>query len=91
LTSYPSIEMDNGQTRLLAGLDLDYDDIDYKPTTKADLEIAKINLSKKFHAFGIMEEFDLSLIHFAKEFNWPFPVYKKVNVNKKAKETVSKE
>ena len=86
LNEYPTIEMDNGQTRLLAGLDLNYEVDDYQLTTNEDLLKAQDHLENQFAAFGIMEQFDLSLVHFAKVFNWKFPVYQKKNVFRKAKE-----
>lgn len=57
LEVYPALEMDNVQTRLLAGKDINYNVTSPGTTTRADLEQAEVNLQNKFSAFGLMEYF----------------------------------
>ena len=53
---------------------------DLKKVDQQHLDIAKHNLEHKFKAFGITEEFDLSVFYLSKVMGWKLPYYKKINV-----------
>lgn len=60
------VEMDNGQTRRLAGgMNLPYGRV-----TQQMLDRAKANLAKYFAVVGLTERFEESLILFRRTFNW---------------------
>lgn len=86
-TSDLTTELDNGQLRLLTGSE------DPAITCTPELlEKAKENLRKYFVSFGIVEEFDKSLILFKNKMGWEdFPVYKKLNVTKKKPQEIPQE
>jgi hypothetical protein len=84
-------EADNGQVRLIAGVD---DDIPYGQCTPGLLEQAKSNLRNYFSVMGLTERFDESLLLMKKVLRWPStPYYLKVNVTRSrpALETTSPE
>ena len=71
------VEMDNGQTRRLAGaLHLPFGSITSKILTQA-----KTNLVEKFVVFGLTERLDESQILFHREFSWPLYRYHALNVD----------
>jgi hypothetical protein len=72
-----SKELNNGQTRILAGIGWG---VEYGRCTRAMLEQAKENIEKHFAAVGISERFDVFLQHLAESFNWKIPVYEKRNM-----------
>ena len=55
------IDSDNGQVRRLCGLENENTRVPFGECTREMLELAKQNLATHFPAFGIMEQFDLSL------------------------------
>jgi hypothetical protein len=72
-------EMDNGQTRRLAGaLPLPCGAV-----TSKTLEQAKANLAEKFAVVGLTERFEESQILIHREFDWPLRRYPKRRVNAK--------
>lgn len=82
-----STELDNGQLRLLTASE----DPAISCTPEL-LEKAKENLRRHFVSFGIVEQFDRSLILFKNKLGWEdFPVYKKLNVTKKKPQEVPQE
>ena len=60
------LELDNGQTRRIAGVDLPFGSL-----TAETLELAKRNLAEYFSAVGLTERFDESLVLFAQALGWP--------------------
>lgn len=73
-------EMDNGQTRLLAGESGLYDRVPFGECTPALLEQAKHNLSRKMGVVGLTEEFDASLLLIQRLCGWSPPYYLSRNV-----------
>lgn len=85
-----SLELDNGQTRFIAGLNFrDHS----QPVFQEMLEVAKQNLKSHFAVVGIVEEFNKTLMILRKELGWKIPFYVKYNTTRKRplKEIVSKE
>jgi hypothetical protein len=83
-----SLELDNGQTRLLAGIDEHIQ----KPYAKTKvpfgtcdeemLELAKRNLTESFSIVGLVERFDETLIAMSKAFDWKEIFYTRKKVTK---------
>mgnify|MGYP001031531163 CR=1 FL=1 len=67
-----STELDNGQTRLLSGIE---DPIDFGQCSFEILEKAKNNLKYHFAVVGLLERFNESLVLMKKKFNWKIPLY----------------
>ncbi len=84
ITSGISMEMHNGQTRLLAGINGNSQEL---------LEVAQKNLQKQFACIGISERFDETLILLKRYFKWRNIFYAKINVAKTRpnKEDISKD
>jgi hypothetical protein len=85
-----SLELDNGQTRFIAGFNfLDHS----QPASQEMLEVAKQNLKSHFAVVGIVEEFNKSLITLRKRFDWKTPFYVKENTtkNRLKKKIISKD
>ncbi|MGB6301523.1 MAG: sulfotransferase family 2 domain-containing protein [Rivularia sp. (in: cyanobacteria)] len=75
-------QLDNGQTRLLSGIDAL--DIEFGNCSEEMLERAKLNLKKYFTVVGITENFDESLLLMKSKLNWKKSIlYTKNNVTKK--------
>lgn len=74
-----SNELNNGQTRLLAGMD---DSREFSQCEPQILETAKTNLQQHFAVVGLSEKFDETLLLLQKTFEWGIPVYMKENVTK---------
>ncbi len=74
-----SVELNNGQTRILAGIDWG---AEFGKCPPAMLEQAKKNLQKHFTAVGISEKFSdfLQLLH--DKLGWVIPKYKSKNISK---------
>lgn len=81
LTNYPLEEMDNGQTRLISGMNTS-DHTSQRMCTKADLEKAKQNLKERFAVFGILEKYDETLILTKRRLQWVYPTYVQQNIAK---------
>ncbi|WDE09254.1 sulfotransferase family 2 domain-containing protein [Thalassomonas viridans] len=77
LTSNVSTELDNFQVRMLSGHE--FSDRSQK-VEQAHLDLAKHNLEHKFRAFGITEEFELSVFYLARVMGWKTPYYQKIGV-----------
>jgi hypothetical protein len=71
-----STELDNGQTRLLSGLE---DPIDFGQCSVDILENAKNNLKYHFAVVGVLEKFNETLILMKKKFGWKLPLYIRAN------------
>lgn len=76
LLSDLSIELDNYQVRAISGA--------VSPTVRErvnpdHLEQAKYNLRERFATFGLLEEFDRSMLEFARVFGWSLPPFEKSN------------
>jgi hypothetical protein len=84
-------QLNNGQTRLLSGIDSTV--IDFGQCSTAMLESAKKNLQEHFLVFGITERFDETLILMKRALGWKNPFYVKHNVTKDrpSKENVSRD
>lgn len=77
----PSLELDNGQTRLIAGKHGEPDrSIEIGQCTPEMLEDAKQNLRNFFTVVGITEEFDRALILLKRTFGWRNVFYTKRRV-----------
>ncbi len=72
-------EIDNGQTRLLAGPDFMWT-IPYGECTQTMLEKAKQNLRENFSVVGIADQFDQTLILLKLKFGWDDLFYTRANV-----------
>jgi len=72
--------VDNGQTRLLAGLESGHE-VGFGQCTHDMLETAKRNLREHFAVVGLTEEFDATLILLKKAFGWQKLVYVQRNVS----------
>ena len=79
-----SIEINNGQTRLLAGLK-ENPGIGIGKGFPEMLDSAKKNIEENFAVVGLMEEFDKSLILFKKALGWSETFYLKRNETKNRK------
>lgn len=75
-----TLEVDNHQTRMLAGGDEVQDPIGQASTQM--LERAKQNLREQFAVVGIAERFDETLILLKELFDWSLPLYYKRNVTR---------
>lgn len=83
------VEMDNGQTRRLAG----EMNVACGRVTLQMLDRAKSNLAKKFAVVGLTERFDESLILLQRVFNWQLGHFAALNVgeNRPSRTQVSEE
>jgi Galactose-3-O-sulfotransferase len=80
-----SREIENGQTRLLAGEDhlgqgLPQTGMPVPRCSGEMLEQAKANLGRHFSAVGLVERFDEALILLKRRFGWTMPFYLRSNV-----------
>jgi hypothetical protein len=76
-----STELDNGQTRLIAGID---DKIPFGKCTREILDLAIKNIEEYFAVVGILDKFNETILLLKKVFNWyRLPLYRKANVTKK--------
>lgn len=73
-------EMDNGQTRQMAGQSGLYDRVPFGECTPALLEQAKTNLRRQMGVVGLTEEFDASLLLIQRLCGWSAPYYLSHNV-----------
>lgn len=78
-------EIDNGQTRLLAGPEFMWT-VPYGECTPDLLEMAKQNLKNHFSVIGIANQFDETLILLKLVFGWENLSYTRVNVNERRPE-----
>jgi hypothetical protein len=77
-------ELDNGQTRLLAGPQFNSGvDVEFGHCTSELLEQAKRNLSTYFKVVGLTEEFDRTLLLLKRTFGWKDIFYLARNVSQK--------
>ena len=79
--SYLDNTLDNGQTRMLAGMP--GITCKYGACTTEILDIAKKNLSNSFSVVGLTERFDETLILLKRVFGWKNLLYVKKNVTEK--------
>ena len=86
-----STELDNGQTRLVSGLEQTV--FDCEKCSANVLELAKMNLRNHFAVVGLSERFDETLILLQKAFAYKIPFYLKKNVtnNRPLKENISQD
>lgn len=91
ISSGVSKELNNGQTRQIAGVDANQ--VEFGKCSIAMLETAKQNISKHFLFVGTTSRFDESLIFLKNHFGWKLPLYQKQNVtkNRPIKSEVSKD
>ena len=75
-------EIENGQTRQIAGVTQGSPDSN-------SLAVAKRNLAERFVAFGIVERFDESVILFKRRLRWKMPYYIPKNVTESMTTTES--
>ncbi len=75
-----SLELDNGQTRLIAAANGDEDEsIEFGCASTELLETAKQHLQEHFSVVGIMEEFDRTLLLLQKKLGWQNILYARKN------------
>ncbi|MBN1536756.1 MAG: glycosyltransferase [Anaerolineales bacterium] len=79
VTRQLTLEVNNGQTRLLAELN---HPVPYGEAPQELLESAKQNLSDYFVMMGLMERFDESLLIMKRLFGWDDVFYERKNVSK---------
>jgi hypothetical protein len=72
--------IDNGQTRMLSGVDTE--DVGYNQCTPSMLTGAIRNLDTRFAFTGTVERFDESLLLLQALFGWRTPLYRRRNVTK---------
>lgn len=72
--------MDNGQTRMLAGV-LQYE-FPFGECTEELLEAAKFNLTESFSVVGLVERFDETLLLLKRAFGWNDVYYAQQNVTR---------
>jgi hypothetical protein len=78
-----SLELDNGQTRLIAASNGDEDEsIEFGCATTDLLETAKQHLLNYFSVVGVMEEFDRTLLLLQKKLGWKNIYYARKNTGK---------
>jgi len=84
-----SIELDNGQARLISGIEKYYE---FGKCKEDVLDRAKSNLKEHFSAFGLTERFNESLAMMSLRFGWSKIYYMKRNVtlNRPSKREISK-
>ncbi|PCE22685.1 sulfotransferase family protein [Paraburkholderia acidicola] len=76
LMSDASIDLDNSQVRAISGATFASS---RERVTEAHLELAKRNLLERFAAFGLTEQFDVSMQRFSRAFGWPLPAQERRN------------
>jgi hypothetical protein len=74
----PDIQVDNGQTRQLAGLDYRADNVPPGSLTREHLDAALANLDR-CTVVGVTTEFDRSLVLMRRKLQWRIPLYVEVN------------
>ena len=86
-----STELDNGQTRLLSGLEQTV--FGWEECSTKVLELAKQNIKNHFAVVGLSERFDETLILLQKAFAYKIPFYVQENVtkNRPLKENISQD
>ena len=79
LTKYPELcySLDNGQTRALAGVDLD---LPFGACSEKHLQMALENLDRHFKFVGLMEQFNLSLLLLGRVCDWKWHFYVPDNI-----------
>ena len=81
-----SLELDNGQTRMLAAsLGDEEDKIEFGCASTELLETAKQHLQEYFSVVGVMEEFDKTLLLLKKKLGWSNILYARKNTGKNKK------
>lgn len=84
ITSRLTEELDNGQVRLLCGVDRD---IPWGACGREHLEQAKRNISEHFAVAGVLERFDESLALMGHKLDWQWvPHYENQNITKEKNE-----
>jgi hypothetical protein len=73
-------ELDNSQTKYLAGLETPY--LKFGEYSSELLAKAKEHINEKFILVGITEWFDETILLLKRKLNWRTPYYKRVNVTK---------
>ncbi len=78
-----SLELDNGQTRMIAAsLGNEEDRIGFGCASRELLETAKQHLQEHFAVVGLMEEFDRTLLLLKKKLGWSNILYARKNTGK---------
>ncbi len=79
-----SIQLDNGQTRLISGIDNgpDETDVGFGHCSADHLELAKKNMREHFSFVGFTERFNESMILSKRLLGWDAPFYIKKKVNR---------
>ena len=75
-----SVEVDNSQTKYLAGLETPY--LAYGEYGDELLAQAQKNLQQYFAVVGLTERFDASLLLLKRQLGWQMPFYTRVNVSR---------
>lgn len=83
LESGVDILVDNGQTRLLAGLGRSEENAPYDKLDEKYLFAAKENIKKDFLLIGTLERYDEFLVFLKRLLNWKTPYYSVANRTKK--------
>jgi len=81
VTGGTRIEMDNGQTRLLSGVDYE---VPFGGMTRDHLDQATANLDRDFAVAGLSDRFDETLLLLRRALGWTlYPFYVKKNVTRR--------
>lgn len=78
VTSGASIELDNGQTRQIAGRS----GVPIGGCNADLLAEARANLETRFTVFGLMEQFDFSVLLMKRVFHWKLPLFRRLNATR---------
>jgi hypothetical protein len=83
LAKYPELcySLDNGQTRALAGVDLD---LPFGACSEKHLQMALENMDRYFQFVGLTEQFDLSLMLLGRVCGWKWHFYVPDNIAKRS-------
>jgi hypothetical protein len=82
-SSISKIGTDNGQVRMLAGVEDVGAAIPFGECTEALLTQAQANIQRHFPVVGVTELFDESLMLMRRRFGWRLPLYRRQNVTER--------
>lgn len=77
------LDLNNGQVRRIAGISDAHSMNSFGNLSRTTLDIAKQNLKDKIHVFGILEEYNKSLVLLRRYFQWGNVFYFKLNQSQK--------
>lgn len=81
-------DLDNMQSRRLAGLDYHFDKVPFGMLDKSTLDLAISNIKNDFFTPGILSNFDKSILTMKKEYKLKHCYYKSKNITNKTMNTI---